>query len=286
MNTIVVGVDGSPQSQDAVSFAGRLAGATGARLRLVCAYRYSSPAGGAEVPIERTALREEAQATLTRARAALDAAADVETQTIADPSPARALHDVATRCRAGLIVVGSSHTGRAGRVFPGSTAEHLLHGSPTSVVVVPKGWRARPAAGLAPVGVASDGSPESGVAAAAAVAAARAANAPLHVIHVRDGGNHPAATGPAGVAAELGGAVADGIEVTHVLRSGPAASELVAASEGLGVLFMGSRGYGPLRAVLVGGTSGAVVRDAFCPVLVTPRGAKIDTALAGAAAVG
>ena len=41
--------------------------------------------------------------------------------------------------------------------------------------------------------------------------------------------------------------------------------------EHLDVLVMGSRGYGPLHAVLVGGVAGRVVRDAACPVIVLPR---------------
>jgi hypothetical protein len=35
---------------------------------------------------------------------------------------------------------------------------------------------------------------------------------------------------------------------------------------------MGSRGYGPVRAVLAGGVSGRVAREAHCPVIVVPRG--------------
>jgi hypothetical protein len=37
---------------------------------------------------------------------------------------------------------------------------------------------------------------------------------------------------------------------------------------------MGSRGYGPLRAVLAGGVSGRVIRGAHCPVVVMPRGVE------------
>ena len=36
------------------------------------------------------------------------------------------------------------------------------------------------------------------------------------------------------------------------------------------LLFVGSRGYGPLRRALLGNVSGAVVREAGCPVVVTP----------------
>jgi hypothetical protein len=40
----------------------------------------------------------------------------------------------------------------------------------------------------------------------------------------------------------------------------------------------GSRGYGPLRAVLLGGVTHELVRPARCPVLIVPRGT--DQALA------
>ncbi len=60
-----------------------------------------------------------------------------------NPSPAHALHDLAEAEHAELIVVGSSHTGRLGRVAPGSTGERLLHGAPCAVAVVPHGYRTR-----------------------------------------------------------------------------------------------------------------------------------------------
>ena len=46
---------------------------------------------------------------------------------------------------------------------------------------------------------------------------------------------------------------------------------LADASEELDLLVLGSRGYGPLHSVLVGGVAGRVVREAACPVLVLPR---------------
>jgi hypothetical protein len=35
---------------------------------------------------------------------------------------------------------------------------------------------------------------------------------------------------------------------------------------------VGSRRYGPLRSVLMGGVSGPLVEHAHCPVLIVPRG--------------
>ena len=37
------------------------------------------------------------------------------------------------------------------------------------------------------------------------------------------------------------------------------------------MLLVGSRGYGPMHSVLVGGVAGRVVREAACPVIVLPR---------------
>ena len=49
---------------------------------------------------------------------------------------------------------------------------------------------------------------------------------------------------------------------------------LAEQSEELDLLFVGSRGYGPLRAVIVGGVAGRLVREAACPVIVLPRTAE------------
>jgi nucleotide-binding universal stress UspA family protein len=50
---------------------------------------------------------------------------------------------------------------------------------------------------------------------------------------------------------------------------------LTERSHDLDLLVMGSRGYGPLHAVLLGVVSGRVIRDAACPVIVVPRGATV-----------
>ena len=41
------------------------------------------------------------------------------------------------------------------------------------------------------------------------------------------------------------------------------------------LLFVGSDGYGPLRRALLGNVSGALVREAGCPVVVTPPTALV-----------
>ena len=69
------------------------------------------------------------------------------------------------------------------------------------------------------------------------------------------------------------------------------ADVLIRVSENLDLLVCGSRGYGPLRAVVLGGMSPRLTADAQCPVIVVPRGVKASLdglmeASPGAAAAG
>jgi nucleotide-binding universal stress UspA family protein len=56
------------------------------------------------------------------------------------------------------------------------------------------------------------------------------------------------------------------------------------AHEGLDLLVLGSRGFGPLRRVLLGSVSSQLVRLAPCPVLVVPRSVDFDPTAGGMAA--
>ena len=62
------------------------------------------------------------------------------------------------------------------------------------------------------------------------------------------------------------------IDVTETLLDGDPQALLARASGQLDLLVVGSRGYGPLRAVLLGSVSGALVRSAESPLVVVPRG--------------
>jgi nucleotide-binding universal stress UspA family protein len=63
----------------------------------------------------------------------------------------------------------------------------------------------------------------------------------------------------------------DGLQAEARLLDGDPAEALVAESEALDLLVAGSRGYGPVRSVLLGSVSRALVRGAACPVVVSPR---------------
>jgi nucleotide-binding universal stress UspA family protein len=62
--------------------------------------------------------------------------------------------------------------------------------------------------------------------------------------------------------------------VVSTLLDGNAAGQLAQASERLDLLVVGSRGYGPLGAVVLGSVSNALVRTARCPLVVLPRWVK------------
>lgn len=291
MSTILVGADSSERSLDAAAFARELARASDAEVLVVSTFPYESRPSRVANAEYRRALETHARDAATRVAGELSGLGEerVRTMTVAQLSPAHGLQDVAEEQGTALLVVGSSHVGRIGRVLPGSTAERLLHGAPCPVAVVPKDYRDREP-GLRVVGVAYDGSAESEEALRAAVEIARAAGAALRVISVVDTAVY---TSPAMLGAAAGGY----IDVVHdisegmrtqlekavaglpgvvraepVLLTGDAALQVAEQTETLDLIVTGSRGYGPLRAVLLGAFGGRLLRDAACPVLVLPRG--------------
>jgi nucleotide-binding universal stress UspA family protein len=293
VSTILVGVDATERSEDAIVFGRRLADVAGADVVVACAYPYENVPTRAANSVYREALRDDARATAEKMRAHLEGAPST-IRIAANHSPAHALHDIAEAERAALIVVGSTHTGRAGRVLPGSTGERLLHGSPCSVAVVPKDYRTVGQGPIRRVGVAFIDSDEGHAAVDAAADLARALGAELEVIGVFDATAFSAPAlmgGPSAVTLRqdierhiqqsidaMVAALPDGVSAHGVRLQGPPAETLAEYSAGLDLLVMGSRGYGPLLAVLAGGVSGRVLRCAQCPVIVIPRGVEAPLA--------
>ncbi|MDP9134842.1 MAG: universal stress protein [Actinomycetota bacterium] len=282
MRKIIVGVDESQGSSDAIALASSLADITGSELMLVNVFPYDERPSRALNRGFEEYLRQISRDLLGRLRSTLGDE-NVEVRSIANPSPAHGLHELAEQENAALIVVGSTHTGRAGRVLPGSTAERLLHGSPCPVAVAPKGHTQERVPTI--IGCGYDGSAAARHALEAAHSVAAATGARLRAIRafqplafevppdVAPGGSYNDALHDR-AAADLDAAVAT-IETEpraeKFFAVGDAADILAEASEQLDLLFVGSRGYGPLHAVMVGGVSGRLVREAACPVIVLPR---------------
>jgi nucleotide-binding universal stress UspA family protein len=237
---ILVGVALRDDDGPVLALAHELADAAGAPLVLGHAYPFQ--------PLIAIPPPEWVEELRLQSAARLAALADgARTLCRANPSPVRMLHEAAEELGAGMIVVGSSHRGPAGRVVPGGVGERLLHGAPCPVAIAPRGY-ARPPGGLRRVGIADAAVPDG----AAVRALARTFNGAQVTTYTVIG---PGRREPR-VAA---GAV--------VLRGDPAA-ELARISGELDLLLTGSRGYGRLRSRLAGGVTGELAHTARCPLVV------------------
>ena len=285
---LLIGYPPTPQGEDALALGGLLA-----------SLLHAHPIVARVVPWPRYLLGDEPDLVVEReTRGAFQVARDrlagleVETRAIVDPSVARALFGLIDEEEATLVVVGSTHRGRLGRLLPGSVATALLHGAPAAVAVAPLGYAGSQRRAIERVGVAVNGSAESFDALEAAIAIAVASGASLQLLSATDsnpygyiaaleimtaGEIESIATGKAREA--LRGAAAnvpDEIVVeSHLLRDEPGA-RLAEESRHLDLLVIGSRGYGSMGRTLLGSVSSFVMRKAACPVIVTPRGMAGD----------
>ena len=278
---IVVGVDGTGSGLDAVALAAQLARVTGDPLTGACVY----PEG--RRPGSDAAVRGSTAKALEAANDLADEAG-AEYRTVASSSPARGLTKLAEEEGAAMVVAGSHRSGAFGRVASGNTAERLLHGSGCPVAVAPRGYRRRITDKLRRIGVAFVDTPDGHEAVRHAAGLAARAGLPLalySVVSVHANWFVPEAvrpeeeTVPVEVRKDyqeaLDRALAElpeGVQATGELLYGEVVDELsVVGERGVDLLVCGSRGYGPVRRVLLGTVSAALVRQASMPVLVVPR---------------
>jgi len=301
---IIVGYDPMTSDRAPINFGVAAARFTGAPLIVASA---SAAGDRPDAGQQDEDLVVDASGALEQARRELEPEGiPVECRELKNTSAARALHETSEAEDAGLLVVGSTGRGPVGRVIPGSTAERLMHGAPCPIAIVPPGWEA--GAGLNTIGVAYVDTDEGREALRGAHALARRAGASLRVLTAvkaglamygeteartaeRRGRDFDEVEGELRVRAEsalrrateaLEGDVA--IEFDAFVED--PADVLVRVSENLDLLICGSRGYGPLRAVLLGGVSRRLTAEAQCPVIVLPRGVSSSLEALMAAAPG
>ena len=274
MRKIVVGFDGSEQAGDALALAEVLRGANGDEL-IVAVVDSVEPLVG-----EVEQWTDARSASFDRC---FEAAADrlgrstFVGRTATGPAPA-ALQRIAGEEDADLIVLGSTHRGRVGRVLPGSVGELMLQGSPCAVAIAPRGYAEHGHPPISLVGVGYDGSSEASIARREAEALARRFDAQLRLIGVAPAGDADARDQIAAVLESGAAGCAADTDLEKVLEEGDAAAALADQGVELDLLVLGSRGRGPVRTVLLGGVAWDTVRMAPCPVLVVPRGARIEQA--------
>ena len=282
---VVVGVDGSPQSLEAIALA-RALSPDGA-LTLVNAYPYDTRPSRMANLGWRDALRDDSLKLLESARE--EAGVEAELKVIPDVSPARGLHKVAAEVGADLLVVGPAHHGGAGRVMLGDVGRSTMHGSPCPVAVPARqgGDGTRGA-----IAVAFDGSPESREALVLGAGLARERGATLRVVTVvKPSGEvvapmypftHEAKSWHEETEAEqlhsqrlAEQAIADvGASAEPEIVLGSPSEALEAISPHVDLIVVGSRGWGAVRQVVLGSTSHRLAHSAACPILVVPRGAE------------
>ena len=283
---VIVGVDGSERSIDALALADLLGAALGRDVVIAYVHPFKQVSSLLAPGEYERLVREVAESTFDQVRTHLRSVPEPRMELVSDDSPAAGLHALAEREAATLIVIGSSHHSRIGRVLIGGTGEQLLSGASTPVVVAPAGYAAA-APAMCVVGCGFDGSSESYRALAWAAEFARSASARLSVLSVYErmlpaslavgGGLRTASINDVlrrQCGEELAAAVSalgSGIDVSQRLLDGDAELVLASESSELDLLVVGSRGYGPFRAVLLGSVSSALVRSAESPLAVVPR---------------
>ena len=288
LGPVIVGVDGSERSVEALALADLLGPALGRPVVIAHVHPFRQRSSlFAEGEYERL-LREVAESTFDQIRAHLPSVPERRMELVSDSSPAAGLHALAERDGAALIVIGSSHRSRVGRIVVGGTGERLLSGASTPVVVAPAGYAAD-GRGIEVVGCGFDASSEAARALGWAAEFARSASAWLRVLSVYER-SLPASLAVGGAlrtasinnvlrrqcAEELARAVAAidaNIDASETLLEGDARELLARESGRLDLLVVGSRGFGPLRTVLLGSVSSALVRSAQSPLVAVPRGA-------------
>jgi nucleotide-binding universal stress UspA family protein len=281
----LVGIDGGTHREDALALATQLAAIGPVHdLTVVHVYPWSPWSENLGNAYELT-IREDAERLLEEARASLGDRA-CRTLAVADVKPARALHRLAVELDAQVIVAGSCHRGRVGRTVLGGIGDRIVHGAPRPVAIAPRGYAGH-AGSLRHIGVAFDGSPEAQAAAGWGREAALNVGGDLLLMGVLEaapyGGTYAGAVGYGNMevvrsmrvaqARVLEGLAADMPEVGARCRllEGPVATALADAAHDLDLLVAGSRGYGPVGALLLGAVSRVLAHEAPCPLVLLPR---------------
>lgn len=281
---IAAGIDGFPEGRDAATLGRLLAEATGAELLLVAVH--SVPLLPRPPELGDARLRKESQRMLRELRDAC--APGARTATATDHSVARSLQRVVQRHHRDLLIVGSSRQGPEGRVRIGKRTRQLLCHFESALAVAPRGLHKNPRP-LRRIAVGYDGGPESNAALALAASIAVAAGAELRVQTVVDDRLPGSAwsslddvlglTWDEVIQAEMerireqavtAGQRTEARPDVAVTRGRPA-GPLLAVSETVDLMVIGSRRWGPTARLLLGSTGEALMHDAACAVLAVPR---------------
>lgn len=275
---VLVGVDGSANGRDAIALAGRLVHPDG---KLTLAHVRDGRLHPSHA-ITPGMLEEEREASVAMLEGERETSgASAELVSILASNAGRGLHEQAEQQGADLLVVGSCRRhGVFGRAMLGDDTRAALNGAPCAVAIAPAGF-AEHSNELRRIGVAYNQSPESEQALQTARELAAASGAPVQALEVvviptvLYTGLVPPLVG-AGVDSMLDESLArmkdlPGVQGRAVY--GITGEELAEFGDELDILVVGSRGYGPVKRLVLGSTSAYLQRHARCALLVLPRAA-------------
>ena len=282
---LAAAVDSYPEGRDATVLAAAIAQATGAELMLLAI----EPDLPLIIPgLQRDQVRQETEAMLKHTRTSL--APGARLKITSDLSIPRGLERLTRAQHRDLLVVGSSRRGPTGAVSIGGRTRQLIDDVGCALAIAPRGLCRQHPFALTRIGVGFDGGPEAQAALAMAAQIAAGAGADLIVRGVTDD-RVPALGWPSVWMGEImetwkemmaeeerdlrsgieeavaAGAMAARIDMT---RGSPAAS-LHALSKKVDLLVIGSRRWGPIARLVLGGTGERLVHGAECSVLIAPR---------------
>lgn len=280
IKNVLVGLEETEEGRDALEFARLMSNLAGADLHVVSVHSDTVYYEG----IEEMKLVRNRYFDHLLDFAENEIGEGFEFHRVLDMSVPAGLTRIAEEINADLMIIGSSHRGPIGRVLLGDAGSRLAAGAPCPVGMVPRGWSRSASTAIRKVGVAFNGTRDSEEALDLGSAIARTVGASLELVGVIPSMIVPSRVGPVNAGYEEmlrgdmaqvlkeGVARADTPGTSSKVRTGRAADELAAESADLDLLFLGSRSYGPVRRVLLGGASFKVMRSAACPVIIVPKG--------------
>ncbi|MFI5718602.1 universal stress protein [Nocardia sp. NPDC051750] len=275
---IVVGIDGSPTSLDALRWAARRAALHRCPLELV--HAIGAPVTfGPEVSViglDNQALRADGEAMLTSAEhTARETAADIEiVTTVADLGPATVLLDRSPEAR--MIVVGTRGLGTLGRLLLGSVSTSLARHARCPVAVIPDAEDPSRDLSRLPVVVGVDGSPRSQEAVDIAFEEAARGNVGLIAVttwseffrytsreEMQEQARALQAESLAGRAERY-----PEVSVTHTVAEDRPARRLLAEAENAQLIVLGSHGRGGFAGMTLGSVGQAVLHSTRVPLII------------------
>jgi nucleotide-binding universal stress UspA family protein len=279
---IAVGVDASPGSRAAASWALQEALTWGAGVVAVYAWHlsslaYSSPGYAPPGPDEFDA---DGRALVAKVFAELPAAGEVKVEArISEGPPVAVLAGVAKQPGIDLVVVGSRGHGGVAGLLLGSVSHALTHQCSKPLVIVPKASSA-PDSGRIVVGI--DGSCDSARALKWAAREARQRGATLQVVlacfdakfarhNDKSFRGSPSPAGQEIVDSAVAALGASGVAIERTVVEGRPAPVLLEMAGAADLLVVGTRGLGRAKETIHGSVSHACAHRSPVPVAIIPN---------------